>query len=380
MSDKYSSYSRIIDTPAIVRLLLLITISGSTLIAIAFWVSNGWQETSFSLLLMAGFSLVLFFGQRLGYTQAAGLLLYLLISLVLTFNLSIGHTIYDEAILVFPLLIVFSGLIFGKRSALLVTAISLFQIVLLFILAQAGHVRPFEGVLEMRLDDTITTCVILMATGFLVWVIVDIIERSVEQISISESEIENAYDQTLIAWAKALELRGREDPGHSARVSSLTRLFVEDLGFDSERVISAWRGALLHDIGKMGIPEKILLKTEDLNAAEIEINRTHPQLGKLVFEDVEYLRDALDVVLHHHERYDGKGYPNQLEGDAIPYLAQLFSIVDCWDVLRTDRPCKPSISDEETLAYLREQSGKKFNPELVERFLAIVEKYGLKDS
>jgi putative nucleotidyltransferase with HDIG domain len=321
----------------------------------------------------------LFIVQHFGHTQAAGLLLYLQISLILTFNLSIGHAIYDEAILVFPLLIVFSGLIFGKRSAVLVTAISLAQIALLFLLAEAGHVRPFDGALEMRLDDTITTCVILLATGFLMWVVVDIIERSVDQINQSELEIENAYDQTLIAWAKALELRAREDPGHSARVSSLTRLFAEDLRLGSEVVKSAWRGALLHDIGKMGVPESILLKSENLEPDERTINQTHTHLGRLVFQDIDYLVGALDVVAHHHERYDGQGYPDRLEGESIPYLAQIFTIVDCWDVLRTERPCRPALTDEETLNFLKEQSGKKFNPELIDRFLDLVEKFGLKE-
>lgn len=377
MLDKESSYSRIIDTPAIVRLLLLISIIGSVLIAIAFWIANGWQETTASLLVMGGISVILFVLQGFGYSQIAGLLLYLQVSLILTFNLSIGHAIYDEAVPVLPLLVVFSGLIFGKRSAVLVTAITMAQIALFYILAQAGHVKPFDGAVELSLTDSITSSVILLGTGFLVWVVVDIIEKSVDRIYQSELEIENAYDQTLIAWAKALELRQREDPGHSARVSSLARLFAEELGLDAEKVKAAWRGALLHDIGKMGIPETILNKGESLDPGEITINQTHPRLGKLVFEEMDYLEEPLEVVLHHHERYDGQGYPDQLRGEEIPFLAQLFSIVDCWDVLRVERACRAPLSDEETAAYLKDQSGKKFDPELVDHFLALVNKFGL---
>lgn len=377
MLDKYSSYHRIIDMPAIVRLLLLISSFGSGLIAISFWVSNGWQATTGSLLVMSGISLGLYVLQKFGFSQAAGLLLYLLASLILTFNLSIGHAIYDEAVLVLPLLVIFSGLVFGKRSSVLVTAISMAQIALLYILAQSGQVRPFEGAVELKLTDAITSSVILLGTGFLVWVVVDIIEKSVDHIYQSELEIENAYDQTLIAWAKALELRAREDQGHSARVSSLARLFAEELGLSPAMVKAAWRGALLHDVGKMGLPERILNKPESLEAEEISIYQTHPRLGKLVFEDMEYLEAPLDVLMHHHERYDGQGYPDQLQGDEIPFLAQLFSIVDCWDVLRSERTDRLPFSDQETVAYLKEQSGKKFDPELVDNFLALIDKFGL---
>ncbi len=380
MGEKYSSYYRIIDTPGIVRLLLWISIGGSSLIAISLWISNGWQETSLSLFIMALISIFLLMLQHYGFTLAAGLILYLQVSLILTFNISIGHAIYDEAILVFPLLIVFVGLIFGKRSAVLVTAISVSEIGFLYIMGEAGQVRPFDGAIPLLLEDTITTNLILLATGFLVWAVVDIIEKSVERIYQSEIEIENAYDQTLISWAKALEMREREDPGHSDRVSSLTSLFAEEVGLNPEEIKTVWRGALLHDIGKMGIPEKILHKTDQLDPRETKINQTHPRLGVRVFEDVDYLHGALEVVMHHHERYDGQGYPDQLQGDEIPFQAQLFSIVDCWDVLRTERPCRTSLTDEETLAFLKAQSGKKFKPELVDKFMALVEKYGLKEN
>lgn len=380
MRHSYSSYSKIINTPAIVRLLLLISIISSILIGAVFVIFKGWKGTSTSLLIMALVSLILFYLQRRVSTQVIALLLYLQISVILTYNVSIGHGIYDEAMLVFPLLIVFSGLIFGKSSAALVTGISLTQIILVYILAEAGHVHPFDGALEMSLIDAITTCVLMLATGFLIWVVVDIIEKSADRINQSELDIENAYDQTLIAWAKSLELRQREDPGHSARVSSLVALFAEDIELSPRMVKAAWRGALMHDIGKVGVPEKILLKNESLNPEEEEICKTHPWLGKILFDDVDYLNDALEIVIHHHERYDGKGYPGHLKGDEIPYLAQLFSIVDCWDVLRNGRPCRSAWSDDETLAFLKEQSGRKFHPELIEHFLEMVQKFGLKEN
>jgi putative nucleotidyltransferase with HDIG domain len=372
-----SSYARIVDTPKIVRWLVMISFTGSLLIGIAFLAANGWQETSASLFLMGFLSLSLFIVERWGYPQIAALFLYLLVSSILSFNVSIGHGIFDEAMLVFPLLIVFSGLIFGKRSVVLVTGITLAQFSLVYSLSVTGQVQPFEGAVNMSFEDMVTTLIILLATGFLIWVVIDIIENAVLRISRSEQEVEEAYDQTLMAWARALELRNREEPGHSARVSSLTVLFAEEIGLSEEQVRGAWQGALLHDIGKMGVPESILLKAEAFSPAEQEIIKEHPRMGCQLFEDVTYLKGAMNIIAHHHERYDGQGFPGHLSGDDVPYEAQLFSIVDCWDMLRTERPCREAFSNQEALNFIKEQSGKKFHPELVAKFLDLVEKFGL---
>ncbi len=358
----FSSYERIVDTPAIVHLLLWITISATTLIGITFWIVTGWQETTFSLLLTALISLVLLQIHKKGSSLTAGFLLYLVVSSAITFNIIVGHGIYDEGMLVYPLLIVFSGLIFGKRSAVLVTGITIAQMSLVYLLAQAGQVQPFDGAVAMTLEDTITTSIILLSTGYLVWVIIDIVESAVESIYNSEDDLENAYNQTLIAWAKALELRNRENRGHSARVSSLTRLFAEHLGLEPNQIRAAWQGALLHDIGKMGISEAILLKTDAFRPEEEKILQTHPGLGSDLIQEIEYLAGAREVVNWHHERFDGMGFPQELEGDQIPIPAQLFSVVDCWDTSRNGRPCRPPLSDEEALAYIKDQAGGKFNP------------------
>lgn len=372
-----SSYARIVDTPKIVRWLVMISIAGSLLVGIAYALAIGWQETSASLFLMGLLSLASLLFARWGYPQIAALVLYLVVSFILSFSVMIGHGIYDEAMLVFPLLIIFSGLIFGKRSVVLVTGITLAQFALIYSLALAGVVQPFQGAVAMDLENTGTTCIILLATGFLVWVVIDIIEHAVLRISRSELEVEEAYDQTLMAWAKALEMRNREDPGHSARVSSLTRLFAEQIGLSEESIRSLWQGALLHDIGKMGVPESILLKPEEFNPEEKEVLRMHPRLGSQLIERIAYLDGASDIVAHHHERYDGKGYPSGLSGDDVPYEAQLFAIIDCWDMIRTSRPCRKALSNREALDFINGQSGKKFHPEMVEHFLKLVEKYGL---
>jgi putative nucleotidyltransferase with HDIG domain len=376
-NQSVSSYNRIVDTPAIVRLLLWINISGCSVIGVVFWAARGWQETTLSLLMMGAVSGLLLILERIGHPQFAGFLLYLLVSIVITFNVSIGHGIYDEAMVVYPLMIVFSGLLFGKGSSVLVTGISLGQICLIYIFAQAGIVQPFEGAVQLNLEDTITTIIIILVTGYIVWLVIDIIEKAVVRILESERNLEEAYTQTLIAWAKTLELRRREEPGHSARVSSLSCLFAEHVGLKSDQIKIIRQGSLLHDIGKMGIPESILLKSEAHDPEEKTLMRTHTRLGEGLVQDIEYLEGAREIIACHHERYDGKGYPDRLQGDEIPYSAQLFSVVDCWDSLRSDRPCRKAWTDEKTLKHIRNQSGKKFNPGVVQQFIDMVDKFGL---
>jgi HD-GYP domain-containing protein (c-di-GMP phosphodiesterase class II) len=152
------------------------------------------------------------------------------------------------------------------------------------------------------------------------------------------------------------------------------------MGLEQDQIQAAWQGALLHDIGKMGISEAILLKAEALSAEELKILQTHPSLGSDLIQEIEYLSGARAVVNGHHERFDGTGFPQQLKGDQIPVPVQLFSIVDCWDTSRSGRPCRPALSEEDALVYIKDQAGRKFDPEIVERFLDLVEKFKLQDS
>jgi putative nucleotidyltransferase with HDIG domain len=258
----------------------------------------------------------------------------------------------------------------------LVTSITVAQLILVYLLALRGIVRPFDGALKVGLEETITTLIILIATGFILWAVVDIIEATVQKILISEVELENAHDLTLEAWAKALELRGREVPGHSSRVTALSVQLAEHLGLDQEAVKQVRWGALLHDIGKMGIPEKLLLKSGPLTKEEWEVISRHTILAREIIKDIPYFEGALEIVRHHHEQYDGHGYPNQIKAAEIPISALLFSIVDNWDMLRSNRPYSSAWTDEKTIAYLKKESGKKFHPGIVDAFLSLIEETG----
>ncbi|HET9913858.1 MAG TPA: HD domain-containing phosphohydrolase [Anaerolineales bacterium] len=177
-----------------------------------------------------------------------------------------------------------------------------------------------------------------------------------------------AYEATIEGWSRALDLRDRETEGHSRRVTELTVKLAKARGMSSEEIINLRRGALLHDMGKIGIPDAILHKPAALTAEEWVIMRKHPQFVYDMLYSVEYLRPALDIPYCHHEKWDGTGYPRGLKGEQIPLAARLFAIVDVWDALTSDRPYRPAWSREEALTYIREQSGTHFEPEVVELF------------
>jgi putative nucleotidyltransferase with HDIG domain len=185
----------------------------------------------------------------------------------------------------------------------------------------------------------------------------------------SNFELAIAYDATIEGWSRALDLRDRETEGHTQRVTDMTLRLARKMGLSEERLTLIKRGALLHDIGKMGIPDTILHKPEGLSEAEQAIMRTHPQLAYDMLEPIAYLRDALNIPYCHHEKWDGTGYPRGLAGTQIPLEARLFAVVDVWDALTTDRPYRKSWSRQKALDYVREQAGKYFDPQLVELFL-----------
>ena len=197
------------------------------------------------------------------------------------------------------------------------------------------------------------------------------IENSVlfQDLQRSNFELAMAYDATIEGWSRALDLRDRETEGHTQRVTDMTVKLARKMGLSEERLIFIKRGALLHDIGKMGIPDTILHKPEELSTEELQIMRKHPQLAYDMLEPIAYLRDALNIPYCHHEKWDGTGYPRGLAGTQIPLEARLFALVDVWDAITTDRPYRKGWSREKALSYIREQSGTFFDPQLVEMFL-----------
>ena len=186
-------------------------------------------------------------------------------------------------------------------------------------------------------------------------------------------DLVHAYDRTLEGWAHALELRDQETEGHTRRVAHTTIELARALDYDPGLLEQVRRGALLHDIGKMGIPDSVLLKPGTLNEREWEIMRRHPEYAYDLIMPIEYLRPALDIPFCHHEKWDGSGYPRGLKGEEIPLVARIFAVVDVWDALTSDRPYRKAWSREKALDYIREQSGKHFDPQVAGTFLTMVD-------
>jgi len=169
----------------------------------------------------------------------------------------------------------------------------------------------------------------------------------------------------------ALELRDNETAGHTQRVTDLTVRLARAMGMNHEEVAHIRRGALLHDIGKMGIPDAILGKPGPLSDDEWDIMRRHPVYAYELLSRILHLRPALDIPYCHHEKWDGTGYPRGLKGEQIPLAAQIFAVVDVWDALRSDRSYRPAWTEERAREYIREQSGKHFDPTVVDAFFTL---------
>ncbi len=193
-----------------------------------------------------------------------------------------------------------------------------------------------------------------------------------EQTQKDAADLAQAYDTTLEGWARALELRDQETEGHARRVVKMTLDLAAALGIAAGELENVRRGALLHDIGKMGIPDSILLKPGSLDEREWEIMRQHPEHAHRLMEPIEYLRPAIAIPYCHHEKWDGTGYPQHLKGEEIPLEARIFAIVDVWDALTSDRPYRLAWSRKKALEYIVGQSNTHFDPQVVEAFLKII--------
>jgi response regulator RpfG family c-di-GMP phosphodiesterase len=181
-----------------------------------------------------------------------------------------------------------------------------------------------------------------------------------------------AYDTTLEGWSRALDLRDKETEGHTQRVMELTLDLARAMGLGEEELVHVRRGVLLHDIGKMGIPDQILLKPGPLTDDEWVIMKKHPGYALDLLSPIAYLRPALDIPYAHHEKWDGTGYPRGLQGEGIPRTARIFAVIDVWDALRSDRPYRSAWSQDKTLAYIHEQAGRHFDPAVVAAFLQLL--------
>ena len=305
-----------------------------------------------------------------GYYSLAALILSAVVLTVINVNLYDGDGIRDSGILAYPIFIMVGTLFFGKRAApyfSVAAMASLFGIVYLEI---RGDVHPTIGPTEF--DILLPIIILLLVVAAFIWVVVGIMEKNLERVKESEVELRTNYDLTLEAWAKVLEYRDRETEGHSRRLVELSTQLATALGLGTDEIDHLRRGAMLHDIGKLAIPDEILLKPGALNDAERRLMQQHPVFAKQMLSRVSFLQPSIDVAYCHHERWDGLGYPQGLKGEAIPLTARLFAVVDQWDALASDRPYRKAWTKEEMVVYFRENAGKIYDPQIVKVFLSII--------
>lgn len=190
----------------------------------------------------------------------------------------------------------------------------------------------------------------------------------VDDLKRTNSSLMLAYDSTIMGWSSAMDMRDKETEGHTKRVTKVTLRLAQAMGVGEEALVHIRRGCLLHDIGKMAIPDEILLKPGPLSEDEWEVMRKHPVYARQLLSSISYLLPALTIPYYHHEKWDGSGYPDGIQGDTIPLEARIFSVVDVWDALRSKRRYRDAWSDNKVRAYIREQAGKHFDPRVVEVF------------
>ncbi|MEN8242002.1 MAG: HD domain-containing phosphohydrolase [Chloroflexota bacterium] len=196
------------------------------------------------------------------------------------------------------------------------------------------------------------------------------------KLKIAHNELEEAYDTTLEGWAKALELRDQSTEEHTKRVVSQCVQLAERMGIPPDDIVQIRRGSILHDIGKMGIPDEVLGKPGALTEDEIEIMRQHPLLAVKMLSRIKFLSGALEIPMFHHERWDGDGYPHRLKGEEIPLSARIFAVIDVWDAITSERPYRKALPEKKAIAHIQDGAGNHFDPKVVTAFLEMIQEGG----
>ena len=262
----------------------------------------------------------------------------------------------------------------SRWEIFLLVGFALFLIILLGINLANSITRPLlrlvqaskivsDGNLNIKLNTQSNDEVSVLTESF---------NKMVASLHQSQNELIQSYDETLKGWADALELRDKETEGHSERVAFLTIQLAKAMGIKGEALVNIRRGALLHDIGKMGTPDSILHKTGPLNEEERRIIEKHPQDAYDMLNKIDYLQSALEIPYSHHERWDGSGYPRGLKGKDIPISARIFAVVDVYDALTSDRVYRKAYPKPAAIKYLIENRGRDFDPTVVDAFVRIL--------
>ncbi len=349
-------------------MLRVILVAGLSLFLVNIYL-NAWS-IAIALLAMSVLCVPCLWLNSKGRHTSAALLTVIMMLSVANYNLYTSGGLKDSGVLAYPMIVIIGSLFFGRRGIPILTVASLGSLSVLAYLE--FHTGSLPGANESVAGLCLTVAVLLIASSALVWVIIRNTEINVAHIRQAEAELRRTYDLTLSGWAKALEYRDSETEGHSRRVVDLSVLLAAEMGHGGEELDQIRRGALIHDIGKMTVPDHILSKRGPLDDEEKKVMESHTVYAKEMLSPISFLETASLIPYCHHERWDGKGYPRGLKGTEIPWQARLFAVVDQWDALTSCRPYRSAWPKEKVVNYIRENSGRRFDPEVVDTFLRIV--------
>lgn len=327
-------------------------------------------ESVFSLYALALLCIPSLILNQKGKYRLAASMLSGVVLLVITVNLYNGDGVRDPGLMAYPIFIMVGTLLFGKRAAAYFAGGAIVSLAAIVGLEVFGVMHPHVGPTQFSILIPMVT--LIGAAAGTVWVIVRNMERHLRRAIESETELSKNYDLTLEAWAKVMEYRDRETEGHSRRLVELGSRLAHALGLPEIEILQLQRGALLHDIGKLAIPDEILLKPGPLDDDELKIMHRHPVYAKQMLAGIPFLQPCVAVAYSHHERWDGQGYPQGLKGEEIPLSARLFAVIDTWDALNSERVYRGAWPVDQIKAYLQDNAGVRFDPHVVEVFLEMM--------
>ncbi len=315
-----------------------------------------------SLFLLAGVCLVSLYLNHTMRFDLAAFVLCASILLTMDYALYEGASLHDTGVVAYPVFILCTTFLFGRRGLFLSTFLSIASVAALYLLEVNGISTPS---FPATLNRVLILSLLFIVTALVTWVVRDTWETHLMR-------LRESYDMTLQGWARALEYRDGETEGHSQRATRLCVALARKLGCAEEDIRNIRRGAYLHDIGKMAIPDRILFKPGPLDDEEWEIMKQHPVLALKLISEIPFLKPAIGIPYSHHEHWDGTGYPEGLKGEEIPLAARIFTVVDHWDALSSDRPYRQAWAREKIISHLQGNAGKIYDPQIVDAFLTII--------
>jgi putative nucleotidyltransferase with HDIG domain len=362
----YENSQRVRTLSIIIWIAMLVSFSlGLLTIQLKTWLSV------VALVGLAAFCIPLLWLNNIGYTNVSSILLKLISLMVINFLVWDGNGIHDVGMLAYPVFIVISILLLSNRwEALFFTLAAIGSVVTTIYFEIHGYIHP--TIHPAGFGDLVPILILFITVAIVTSVIMRNLDEDLECVKKSENELRESYELTLGAWSKVLGYRDKETEDHCCRLVDLSTQLARKFNLSEEEIVHLRRGALMHDIGKLAIPDNILLKAGPLDADERKIMERHPVYAKQMLSKISFLQPSIDIVYNHHERWDGSGYPNGLKGEQIPLAARIFAVVDQWDALRSDRPYRKAWSVEKTVAYFRDNVGILHDPKIVEVFLPLV--------